>query len=336
MKFNVLFLSIAPLLLFPGCSRTINPAPMKTDSLCKTAIAQPHELKPANSTEEGELFIYEKASSIGTVAKREFRDDQGRNFKTVYYYPPEMAMKIPYSPESLRPESIVIREYDDHNRVCREKHYSPGMIVRRIMDTVYHDSSKTIVWRRPDETREYEIRNNPNESHSHLYFDCTGNNLIGIRGPMQPDIDLVGGWGSSTEGLSCGIAMSCPRGSLKNMEVNISIRNLTEKPVYIVSALHYFIIQIEIRDSQGNLIPQDKALISEKTRYLLETNRGTNENIQTIPPLESMVNGGMYSLREWWYSHLSAGKYSLTIKRRSTGKDYNLISNTIQFEIIDE
>lgn len=296
----------------------------------------PHVASTAGDHADGsELTIYKKLTSIGTVAKRMFRDSNGRVSKTIYYRSTSPSLTGPYPEESLRVQSIILHKYDEQGREQREEHHGPDMTLRRIRDTLYRDGDKTIVWRRPDETREYEIRYSGNRSISHLHFDHSGQKLVSVRGAIPSDIDLAWGWGRPLEGLVCGIGANRTSGRLKEFRIYVTIHNLTEARAKVVTAIQYHVVQMELRDAKGATVPQNSGYIAKRKRYLIRANRGPNENIQTIPTREAAVYTGGYELQEW-YSRLPGGTYYLTVRRRAAGKDFSLVSNKLELEIQDE
>ena len=323
---GVVFSIIASAAIFSGC----NSGPAPSDSVQHAGMTE------ATGTDAGPdagvLTIYEVASQIGTVANRAFRDSQGRLSKTIYYSAEPFRLQGPYTEESLRVQSVVIYKYDDQGREWREEHHGPDMRLQRIKETAYQDSRKTLVWRRADETRAYEIRYSETREISHLYFDDSGRNLVGLRGAMPPDLDLAWGWGTPAEGLACGIGVNRTSGPLEDIRVYVTVRNLTEFPAKVVTAVQYHVIQMQLRDEVGRLVPQNTDYIKERDRDLIRMNRGTAEAVQTIPPNHAGHFAGGYKLTEW-YEGLTPGTYRLTIRRRASGEDFPLVSNVLVLEI---
>lgn len=283
---------------------------------------------------KGELTTYDTPSQNGTIAKRVFRDSSGRIAKTIYYRSSEKASG-PYPGETLQVSSIVIHLYDGAGRERREEYRGPDMQLHRIKDTVYRNGDKTaVVWRRPDGIREYEIRYSGGREVSHLYFDESGERLVGVKGEIPADIKLAWGWGVPSEGLACGIGANCTSGLLKHLRIFVSVRNLTETSAKVITALQYHEIQVELRNTKGDAVPQNAAYIEERDRGLIRANHGLHESMQTIEPHNAGMFTGGFELREW-YSDLPAGTYYLTVRRRGAGKEFNLVSNTLKIEIQD-
>ena len=321
---GVVFSIIASAAIFSGC----NSGPAPPDSVQHAGMTE------ATGTDAvpdaGVLTIYEVASQIGTVANRVFRDSQGRLSKTIYYTAGPFRIRGPYTEESLRVQSVVIYKYDDQGRKWREEHYGPDLRLQRIKETAYQDSRKTIVWRRADETREYEIRYSETRAISHLFFDLSGRNLVGLYGAMPPDLDLAWGWGPSAEGLVCGIGANRTNAPLEDIRVYVMVRNLTQSPANVATALQYHIVQMELRDGKGEWVPQNTDYIRKRDRDLIRINRGTCEAIETIEP--NHVICGEFGLQDW-YDGLASGTYHLIIRRRASGGDFSLVSNVLVLEV---
>src|SRR6185369_12860396 len=72
---------------------------------------------------KGELRIYPRATQIGTVANREFKDDKGRIVKVIYY---DYAGGSPgkFREELLREQSSSTYEYDEYDCAIKSKSYN--------------------------------------------------------------------------------------------------------------------------------------------------------------------------------------------------------------------
>jgi len=290
----------------------------------------------------GHLTIYGIITQIGTVANRVFRDSQGRITKTIYYgldydkLPDPFPLAGPYSEEMLAVQSIRIHKYDRNGRQIRVEHYTPDSVLSRIMQTKYAcgGGKKATVWLRSDQSREYEIRYENGRSTSHLYFDDTGRRLIAVRGAVPEDINLAYGWGQPVDGLACAIAPNKRSGFAKDISIAVTVRNLSGHPAKVVTALPYQTIQMELRDANGDLVPQATRFIEERNEELMRMNNRGTECLQTIAPHQAGHYASGYELTQW-YRKLEGGKYHLTVKRRGSGKGFSLTSNTITFNILD-
>ena len=290
--------------------------------------AQTQQPATNNSTvikkQDGELTIYPMFGQTGVVANRTYRDDKGRLVKTVFYRAKER-IEPPYKEEDLLIESIRIHKYDQQGREFREEHYSPDLKLNRIMVTLYDSQGQkeSIVWLNSKEVREYEIRYSDGKSVSHLYFDDSGTTLRAIKGVIPKDIDLGNGWGEPVNGLICGIAVNKLAAPVKDMLISVTVRNLTSKSAQIVTGDDND-IQMILRDVAGKLVP------SVKTPY-----RKQKGNLQTLHAYEAGYWIPAFELHKW-YDNLGPGEYTLTIKRRVSGEEFPLVSNTLPITILDK
>ena len=302
------------------------------------AVRVRHSLEGRSSARgsqgEGELTIYDMSTEIGVVAMRVFRDASGRVAKTIYYSSTSRELKGPYSEDSLRVRSSVVSEYDENGVLRREKHYGPKMNLRRIMDLVCTNAEKRmIIWRRPDETREYEIKYQGKRELSHLYFDITGKNLVGMNGEIPSDIELASGWGQPVGGIACGLGVNRIRGTLRDIQFSVTVRNLTASPCKVITCLPYHQMQVELRNEVGQLVPQNADYIRQRDQELIRMNHGINEATQTISPHQARQFDGGHELQEW-YSNVQPGKYFLTVRRRADGPDFTLASKPVKLQIV--
>jgi len=113
---------------------------------------------------------------------------------------------------------------------------------------------------------------------------------------------------------------------------NSTVFNKGSDPAKVMTALQYYVLKLELRDEDGNLVPQDTAYIKKRYKDLRRGNRGINKNMHTIRPGEARDYGSGYELKEW-YSNLKPGKYQLTVRRRASGRRFSLVSNTISITI---
>jgi hypothetical protein len=309
----------------------INATKNKFCVVCCSMIILPTMLCRGADSNEGELIIYETAGQTGIVAQRIVRDSNGLPIKTILYGTASLSHSGPFPKETLSIRQIIIHKYDNFGRITQDNYYTPEMTLTRIRDTIYQGKDKTIIFHRVDRSKEYEIRYVENRTVSHLYYDDSGQKLIGISGVIPSDANLASGWGQPTDGLACGIGANDTDAPLKKISVQVSFRNLTDKPKKVVTAIPYAEVKMELRDTKGNLILQNVQYIEEKNRHLVEMNHGTNEAIGTIPAFEAATYRS-YELREW-YDSLAAGKYYLTVRCRSEGKNFNLVSNILELDI---
>jgi hypothetical protein len=290
----------------------------------------------------GELQFYPFPTEIGTAACRRFHDTKGRVIKTVYYMeqpgPLCFAFSIsrPYREDQITTQSIVIYRYDEHDRVAREEHYGPDTELSRVRETFYECDgyTKKDVWKDERGIRYYESRYGERRRACELYFDQSGENVIAIRGSLPDDIDLANGWGRPVLGVSCGIAVKKPSALLKQMWIYVTLKNETDVDAYVFTSIPYRTIQMKLRDAKKSLVPQDEGYIKKRTEELWRDRIQRLDNRQTIRP-HCAEHFGSYQLNEW-YPNLRPGNYFLTVIHRDADKDFALVSNTIQINIVDE
>ena len=297
-------------------------------------LASNQPLDAADAQEQGELSFYDAATQTGVVARRVFRDASGRVVKTIYYRAGSRLSEKPLTEEEgLSQQSIVIREYGEDGRFTREKHFGPDMTLNRVMESAASTTTSTSIWRRADQSTQYEIRSVANQNACHLYFDNSGTNLVAVSGTVPVDKELAGGWGGAVDGVACGVGLNCSEGRLAGFILYVTVRNWTASPRKVITCLPYHEIQIELRDEAGNLVAQDVEHIRKRDQALIRMNRGINENTQTIGPHQAATFDGGRSLRDW-YSDVPAGTYDLTVRRRGDGADFPLVSNPVRLQVV--
>lgn len=313
----------------------------------------------------GELVIYaytgkthmmSSAPWLMPVAHREFKDSNGRITKTIHYrfrsvvpppagsqgrdrsadQPVGVSFWDPYNKVKCELEvlSITTHKYHEAGRESRIEHYAPDMKLSRSEEISYHnDGTRRLhVARNAEGKRTHETRYSQGRSVSSLWFDDTGEKVIAIHGIPPKDISLAYGCGKTTDGLACAIAPNRESGPLEDIRIFLTIFNKGSDLVKVMTALQYYVLKMELRDEDGNLVPQDTAYINKRYKDLRRGNRGINKSMQTVSPggAEQFVGG--YELKEW-YSDLKPGKYELTVKRRASGRRFSLVSNTISITI---
>jgi hypothetical protein len=290
----------------------------------------------------GELQFYPFSTEVGTAARRRFYDTKGRVVKTVYYMeelvPPGFPFRMSplYREDQLTTQSIVIYRYDEHDRLAREEHYSPDMELSRVREMFYNldGYTKKDVWSDERGIRYYESRYGERRRACELYFDQSGENVIAIRGSLPDDVDLAHGWGKPVLGVSCGIAVKNPSDLLKHMWIYVTLKNETDEDVYVFTSIPYRTIQVKLRDAKKSLVPQDEGYIKKRTEELLRDRIQRLYSRQTILPHRAQ-HFGSYQLSDW-YPNLRPGTYFLTVIHCDADKDFALVSNTIQINIVDE
>ncbi|MCF6286313.1 MAG: hypothetical protein L3K26_14150, partial [Candidatus Hydrogenedentes bacterium] len=294
--------------------------------------------------DSGKLSIYSSETSVGTVAKRVFLDEKGRDWKVIHYrrrwpwangkYPPRPRKNLESLGEKdLEAVFVRIRLYDEMGRVRRVENRSPEMVLLGTWDTLYSGDAKTSVHRTSVGIRTYEVRRIPGREVSHLYFDDSGERLVALKGLLPDDVDLADGWGEDTGGLACGIGVNRTQGTLGDISVSVTINNRTGHDADIVSCRAYHVLQVELRNAGNSIVQQDVEKLSERDAYLTRINSYAKENMQTLRP-NCAATYENFELGDW-YSDLPADTYYLTVKRRAAEKGFVLTSNTLKLAIQD-
>ena len=276
--------------------------------------------------DSGKLEAYPSPSQNGTIARRVFTDEHGRPIREIYYRA-GFPQKEPKDDSGYSPSLINLYSYDKDGRKEWMGVYSPEYILQRASES-FDDSSgkqKMWQWRDADGIVRYQMRNA-----CALDFDDTGTRLIGICGEAPSDLDLFSGWGKKFDGLACGIGLNRDKGKLEDIRFQVTIRNVTTSALKFNNCLDRAELKVELRGSSGQLIRQDPT----RLKKLREMRSGTKIGRSEIGP-NDCATFGIYSLKEW-DRHLPAGLYTLTVRRRTDGKEFSLSSKPVQLEILAE
>jgi hypothetical protein len=279
---------------------------------------------------EGELRIYPRATQIGTVAIREFRDHQGRVVKRIYYTGGGSSFQGPFREELLREQSTIRYTYNDQGCRIKSEVFEPGMKLRRTDNVRCVDGTATPKLTTISDSRgvkQAEIRHNANGgTQTELIFDSRGEQVVAINGDLPTDVDLLHGWGKEFDGFACGIAANRERGRQDDLEIHVTIKNIShDTGVVIVSP-----VLVELKDITGRVVER-------KAAYRKPENEGQSEGCPSYmnqgAPLagRSQPQSG-YGLGEQ-YDRLAPGKYSLTVTYCVWGVAGRLVSNTIPLEV---
>jgi hypothetical protein len=277
----------------------------------------------------GELRIYAFPTQIGVIANRTFRDDKGRISKEIFYTLKNFA-EPPYTEAMLDVQSVVIYTYDDRGLKIKSEHYDRSMNLLYRWETKYDDNKgKREIKYTSEGIRTYEIRYVERSSVSHLYYDDSGKNLVGIRGLLPQDIDLPFGWGEPVNGLSCGIAHTKVKSATDDSPVDaiyVNVKNIGLKDVVIekIEAA-----EIELRDRSGALVKETAEYLSNKQDGLQKYRQSYG---QLVKPGESGYIYPAYELRVR-YGNLAPGQYSIRVRQPIGVMGISLLSSAIHFEV---
>ena len=288
------------------------------------------ELRGQVSEPKGELTLYARATQIGTVANRIFRDDRGREVKVIYYTGGG-SLAGPYREELLQVQSIHVHTYDEYNCHIRSENYEPGMRLRSTervrclertatphLSTVYDARGIKVSERRHTES---------GGTQTVVYFDATGDQVVAISGELPADTDLASGWGEEFNGFACGIAANRSRGRQEELEVNVSIRNLGYHRDGVVMIAP---VRVELRDRNGRVIERKAAYREDESKAQAgECPTHLSHNAPSVG--RSQVRAG-FRLQEQ-FDRLNPGNYTVTITCCVSGVPGRIVSNTILLEV---
>ena len=278
---------------------------------------------------KGELQIYPRATQVGTVANRQFKDDKGRVVKIIYYDYADGAARN-FREELLREQSSRTSEYDEYGCPIKSKSYDRLLNLTAVEEVRCSEGTSTplLTTRRnsSDITQRETRHTQTGSAKTILEFDSTGEKVIGITGEFPKDTDLVHGWGNGLNGLAVGIAPNRESGAQQDLSVNVTIKNVDNDS----SDLMLSPVLFELKHSNGQAI-------QEKMFHLSNSNK-----IESGPCPNYMRMGApragraliLYSLNLGeLYDPMPPGKYSMTITYCVSKELERLVSNTIQIEV---
>ena len=277
---------------------------------------------------KGELRVYPRATQIGTVASRQFKNTKGRIIKTIYYtYAVDSISN--FREELLREQSSRTWEYDDYGCPIKSESYDQlhnltGTEEVRCVDRTATASLMTL--HSPLGVKQRETRyTDAGSVQTVLEFDSNGEKVIGMSGATPEDVDLVHGWGEEVQGFALGIAASHESGPQHDLSVNVTIKNVDNH-----SSLTAAPILLELKDANGQVI-QENAL-NRLTKSSMQSNE-CPDNLKIGTPDTGRVRIQLSLNLGERYSALPPGKYSLTVTFCIKDVPERLVSNTIQIQV---
>ena len=273
---------------------------------------------------KGELRIYERATQIGTVASREFKDNKGRVVKVIYYNHVDIATN------DFREQSTRTFDYDEYGCPIRSKSYDRISKLTRTEEVRCVDGTATrslTIVRNSLGVKQGEARHTATGgTRTALQFDSTGEKVVAMTGELPSDTDLVHGWGNVLHGFALGIAANREEGHQQDLEVHVTIKNVgNDAGMVMVSP-----VLIDLKDSNGQVVEQ-------KTDYRLNRNQTRSNECPSYLQMAAPGAGRAqtqysFNLGEQ-YERLAPGKYSMTVTYCVPGVSERLVSNTIQIEV---
>ncbi len=308
----------------------MNKRDLKTSFTLSTLLLLSVTLCAQVAEPKGELTLYNRATQIGTVANRQFKDDKGRIVKVIYYTGGG-SFEGPYREELLREQSIHLYTYDDHNCRVKCESYEPGMKLRSTEEVRCFEGTGT-----PSLTTVRDVRYIKQTETRHtisgstqttLYFDRDGDKVVAINGELPTDADLAHGWGQMLNGLACGIAANREKGRQEDLQVHVTIKNVNHNTqgVLMISP-----ILVELKDHAGRVIQRKAAYTRQQTK--IESGECPTYLGQGAPLAGRAQPQTGYELGEQ-YDRLAPGRYSITITYCVSGQREKLVSNTIPLDV---
>jgi hypothetical protein len=278
---------------------------------------------------KGELRIYDRATQIGTVASREFKDEKGRVVKVIYYTHPNLLLGN-FREEALREQSTHTFVYDEYGCPVNSKSYDQSGKLTSIEEVRCAEGTATrnlATVRNAQGIKQGEARHTATGStQTVLEFDSTGEKVVAITGELPGDIDLVHGWGDVVHGFALGIAANRDKGRQQSLEVRVSLKNVSNDAGQIMASP----LLVELKDSNGKVVEQKAAYRTNPNQ--LQFNECPSYLMMGAPFRGRAQAQYSYSLGEQ-YERLSPGKYSMTITYCLAGMSERLVSNTIAIEV---
>src|SRR6266481_4088189 len=283
------------------------------------------------SEPKGELRLYSTATQIGTTANREVKDGKGRVVKVIYYTGGGGSAQGGFREELLREQSITTYTYNDQDCRIKSEFFEPGMKLSRTANVLCHDGTATprlTVISDARGVKQAEIRHKANGStQTELLFDSFGDKVIAINGEAPTDVDLLHGWGKELGGFACGIAVNRERGRQEDLEVHVTIKNISHDAKGIVNISP---VLVELKDITGRVVER-------KAAYRRAENKTQSEGCPTYmnqgaPSAGRSQSQPGYGLGEQ-YDRLAPGSYSITISYCVPAERGLLVSNTILLEV---
>jgi hypothetical protein len=278
---------------------------------------------------KGELHIYPRATQIGIVANREFKDQKGRVVKVIYYGYDDYSTNN-FREELLRERSSLTSEYDEYGCQIKSKSYDHLLNLIAVEEVRCAEGTSTPLLstrRNSSEIKQRETRHTETGgAKTILEFDSTGEKVIGITGEFPEDADLVHGWGNVLNGLAVGIAPNRESGPQQDLSVNVTIKNVDNDS----SDLMLSPVLFELKHSNGQVIQEKMFRLSNSNKI----ESGACPNYMRMGAPRAGRASILYSLNLGeMYDPLPAGKYSITITYCVSQDLERLVSNTIQIEV---
>lgn len=216
----------------------------------------------------------------------------------------------------------------------------------------YGENRRRGTWRNAEGIRTYVMGYDGEPGHHtsyDLYFDDTGERLVGARGKLPPEFDLADGWGRGIAGMYCGLGVSRKKGTLNEIKLSVTIRN-TRLPVKRPKSVSdeagernpgQTKIRGDARLPMGSLYYKPRLINKDGKVYKTGEVKHAKLNPhafrdpiprQIIAPGKVRISGGPRPLSDW-FQDIPEGEYQLLVTNPDEDLDMSLVSNTVNVTI---
>lgn len=282
--------------------------------------AGPEKVLTSQPTEGGELERIE--ASTGATVRRVFKDSAGRTVRVISYGPalPPPVSKKAGEPESLHEFSTQVLQYDDAGRLVMDARYDSQRTLTSYSEHSYwpEGSNRLSSYFTSAGIRRGETRYPREGKPTTLEFDnATGKRLLYFTGPIPDDVDLLDGWGPPTGCLCLGITVA------RWGFISCTIKNVSGAESALAQDTIGNLVRPELRNATGAVVPYKKDALANLSKL-------RRPGHKSLAPKHAVYE---YYLVGDWYGKLAPGRYSLVLRRRGTGRDFDLTSNTLWMRI---
>jgi hypothetical protein len=284
------------------------------------AVDFPPRVLVDQPTSGGVLEDIESASGI--VARRTFTDDAGRVVRRIDYLPnrPPYVLADEATDEPLLEHGTTVYHYDANGRLLLEAGYDQRRRLAGTVEYAYWPDGELRLRRRIRYDNGNgvvigEDRRAADGDKTRLIWSKDGRRLVSMRGLVPPDVELAGGWGEPVDGLQCAVV---PDGA----NVYLVIRNASEQERPLAHGENATVLQPVVMDATGEKLAYD--------RQQMRKNRASQSSPRELAPGHATPE--FYRLTDW-YGRIPPGRYTLTLRRRTSRFRFGLVSNSVEIEI---
>lgn len=284
----------------------------------------------------GELSIYWSETQIGTIAKRELRNEAGQVTKTIYYVlsigSPARAhwplRRDEITEDMLVPEILEEKAYDEAGRLRWERREGAAMTEELIAYDSAGKKSHTFLTRRTLRGDDYYQTDYLPDGRKRTIQSDTFGRPLGSEGDLPDDLAQAFEWGEPSGDFAFSLSASPLRGRQECIRFVLTIRNLRERERE--TPLETW-PDIELRDSRGRIVPQPPRTQAQRQRAASLHGQCGESSVSLRPH-------GAYTVQDVdlsdLYEGLTPGAYSVVV-RHCVGANARLaVSNTVRFTVV--